>query len=299
MNPTEINSQLTAPFAALEIEWRIGQTGLKKNGQPWGKCFAYLTNRAIQARLDEVAGPAGWRNEYRFEAIRAGDKETALCLCGLSLFIEGQWVTKWDGAEPSDIEAGKGALSDAMKRAAVQWGIGRYLYRLDEGWAEFSPEGAHNVKIEGVWHRWSPPSLPAWALPERKAVEAEHDPVPPKSARAATAPTAQASYPARQVTPLKIGTPIPPAAQAPAGDADAWRSYRVPRFIAKYAGKTLGDMDRADLIYWATHYEPKLFNGKYYPADVELKRLLVIGADAPAQQVAPPNAAAEEYDRRY
>ena len=38
------------------------------------------------------------------------------------------WVTKSDGAEDSTIEAVKGAYSDSFKRAAVKWGIARYLY---------------------------------------------------------------------------------------------------------------------------------------------------------------------------
>jgi hypothetical protein len=296
MNPTEINAQLTAPFPALEIEWRMGQTGTKKsNGQPWGKCFAYITNRAIMSRLDEVAGPAAWRNEYRFETIKSSAGDKPLCLCGLSLLIEGQWVTKWDGAEPTDIETGKGALSDSMKRAAVQWGIGRYLYRLEEGWAEFTPEGANNVKIDGTWHRWNPPQLPAWALPERKAVESRPAPEPPKVTARTTAAisTAQASHPARQVAPLKIGTQIPAADQAA---DDSWRAFPVPRLIKKYVGKTLGDMEADDIFWWANNYEPRPFNGAIAPADIELQKMLKRAA---AQLLKPSAAPDAEYDVRY
>lgn len=296
MNPDQINSQLTAPFPAHEIEWRMGRTGLKGDGTPWGKCFAYITNRAIQTRLDEVAGPAGWRNEYRFETIKSPAGDQALCLCGLSLFIEGAWVTKWDGAQPSDIEAGKGALSDAMKRAAVQWGIGRYLYRLEEGWAEFDEHGEHSAKIEGKWFRWNPPSLPAWALPERKAIEARTAPEPTKAvARNGAAPsTAQATYPARQVAPAKT-------ADDQGEDSQAWRSFSVPRFITKYAGKTLGDMATPDLMFWALNYEPRPFNGKIQPADLELKRLLTIAKDQinKAHAAPPPKRAAAEPDADY
>jgi len=38
------------------------------------------------------------------------------------------WVTKSDGADDSSIESAKGGISDSLKRAAVQYGIGRYLY---------------------------------------------------------------------------------------------------------------------------------------------------------------------------
>ena len=41
---------------------------------------------------------------------------------------DGEWIGKSDGADDSNIEAAKGGLSAALKRAAVQWGIARYLY---------------------------------------------------------------------------------------------------------------------------------------------------------------------------
>ncbi len=56
-------------------------------------------------------------------------------LCGIAIYFEGKgFITKWDGAEDSDIEPIKGGLSDSMKRAAYQWGIGRVLYSLDTVW---------------------------------------------------------------------------------------------------------------------------------------------------------------------
>lgn len=41
-----------------------------------------------------------------------------------------------DGAENTDIEPVKGGLSDAYKRAAVKWGIGRYLYDMEAAWVD-------------------------------------------------------------------------------------------------------------------------------------------------------------------
>lgn len=119
-------AKLREPFAADEIEWRIGQAG-KSNGKPWARVLAYVTNRAIMDRLDDVCGPENWQNEYR-----AGPEGGIVC--GISIRVHrGEWVTKWDGAENTEIEGVKGGLSGAMKRAAVQWGIGRYLYDLPEG----------------------------------------------------------------------------------------------------------------------------------------------------------------------
>lgn len=157
---------LNQPFPPDAIEWRIGMSG-ESNGRVWAKAMAYITQRHIQRRLDEVIGPESWRNE--FKEWNVGGKGGLLC--GISIKIGGEWVTKWDGAENTDVEAIKGGLSDAMKRAAVQWGIGRYLYDLEETFVETSAEkrtGAewHHAKTKaGTAFWWKTPALPTWALP--------------------------------------------------------------------------------------------------------------------------------------
>lgn len=155
--------QLKKPFRSEEIEWRMQQSGVKKDKSYWGMCLAYVQNRAIMDRLDDVCGPGKWRNEYK-AAPEGG------ILCGISIFLalgnEFDWVTKWDGASNTDIEAVKGGLSNAMKRAAVQWGVGRYLYGLESGWAIFANNGKYNAKMkDGSYQKWNPPQLPEWALP--------------------------------------------------------------------------------------------------------------------------------------
>ena len=153
---------LDAPFASKDIEWRIQQAG-KNNSGIWAKVLAYVTNRAIMKRPDEACGKSGWRNEYR-DIPNGGGVE-----CGISIKVDGDWITKWDAAENTQVEAVKGGRSGAMKRAAVQWGIGRYLYDLTEGFATVSAErkqGFNYAKTKelGVFY-WSPPQLPTWALP--------------------------------------------------------------------------------------------------------------------------------------
>jgi Rad52/22 family double-strand break repair protein len=39
------------------------------------------------------------------------------------------------------MEAEKGALSDAFKRAAVRWGVGRYLYEIKSPWITLEKHG--------------------------------------------------------------------------------------------------------------------------------------------------------------
>lgn len=162
---------LTKPFLSKDIEWRVQSSG--KSGEDiWALVLPYVTNRAIMDRLDDVCGPGNWQNMFA----------PAPCggvLCGLAIRIgvdaivdkREEWVTKWDGAENTDIEAIKGGLSGSMKRAAVQWGIGRYLYRLETSWAKVNPQGTHRGNAKGTRFRWDPPSLPEWAIPKEEIKE--------------------------------------------------------------------------------------------------------------------------------
>lgn len=142
MDLKEIEAKLKAPFRPDEIEFRVTATS---NGR--GLAVAYVQNRAVQNRLDEVMGFENWKNEF---VVTSNGK-----ICGLSLRINNEWITKYDGANDTKIESTKGGISDSMKRAAVQWGIGRYLYNLPPQW----------VKIDGNKKILEHPKLPNWALP--------------------------------------------------------------------------------------------------------------------------------------
>ena len=125
---------LKAPFAPSCVSWRVGSVtgdGTK------GMALAFINSRDVQDRLDEVCGPANWQDRYEFHGPRT--------ICYLSLRIDGEWVTKADGAGDSDVESEKGAISDALKRAAVKWGIGRYLYHLPSPWVEVEKRGRSTV----------------------------------------------------------------------------------------------------------------------------------------------------------
>ena len=177
-------ARLRDPFAPGDIEWRVQQAG-EKNGKPWARVLAYVTNRAIMERFDEVVGPENWQNVFK-EGPAGG------VVCGLSVRVArpdgtAEWITKWDGAENSDVEPVKGGLSNAMKRAAVQWGVGRYLYDLEEGWARVHDGGRFSAKgKDGSWFKWDPPELPSWAVPAQRRAGAPAVPGAP-AVRAASA----------------------------------------------------------------------------------------------------------------
>lgn len=151
-NAREIQQALAQPFAPEDLEWRLQTTTKEKTR---GLAVPYVTNRAIQNRLDDVVGPDHWYNEYkpwhRFTVkVRSErnpsefeEREIISQLCGIGIYFEdrNEWITKWDGAEDTDIEQIKGGLSDSMKRAAVQWGIGRILYSMDAVWVDVEQKG--------------------------------------------------------------------------------------------------------------------------------------------------------------
>jgi len=93
-------------------------------------------------RLDDVFGVGGWQTRYEYIGERI--------VCYLSCNFGGEWITKADGADDTQIEGAKGGLSDALKRAAVQFGVARYLYhpgafngRTAAKWA--TPEGYDEI----------------------------------------------------------------------------------------------------------------------------------------------------------
>lgn len=132
-------AKLTAPFSPDDIHWRVGATNKDKTK---GMALAYIDARAVMERLDAVCGPENWQCRYP----HANGK--TVCEIGLYMGVGNsaltsppQWIWKADGAGDTDHEAEKGALSDAFKRSAVRWGIGRYLYDLTSPWVEIEQYG--------------------------------------------------------------------------------------------------------------------------------------------------------------
>ena len=109
-DPRQIQEELAMPFAPEDLEWRLQRT-FESRGEMKGIAVAYVTNRAIMARLDSVVGPENWYNEFK-PWHGANKKESQLC--GIAVYYEGRgFITKWDGAEDSDIEPIKGACPTA------------------------------------------------------------------------------------------------------------------------------------------------------------------------------------------
>lgn len=137
-------ADLKKPFLPKQVSWRVGSTNADKSK---GMALAYIDARDVQDRLDEVCGGMGWQSRY----VPMHDKKT-VCEIGIYSEFHNAWIWKSDGAGDSDIEAEKGALSDAFKRAAVRWGVGRYLYDLESPWVALEPAG-RSFKIAAHEHK--------------------------------------------------------------------------------------------------------------------------------------------------
>lgn len=130
--------RLQDPFPDQDLEWRVQKAGWDRNGGPWALVVPYVTSRAIMDRLDTVVGPDRWVSSFRqWQAAKDGCPAVT---CGISILVRGEWITKWDGAPETNIEPTKGGFSDSLKRAAVHWGIGRWLYTLEATFADTQAE---------------------------------------------------------------------------------------------------------------------------------------------------------------
>jgi hypothetical protein len=157
----------------------------------------YVKAQAVQARLDEVLGPENWWPAYE------GWSEDAV-VCRLSVRLpDGSVVTKSDvgayssmsdkmaargkSSDPGDDD--KGGFSDALKRAAVAFGVARYLY--DPGFfpsyltteAYRHPASAEPIGPEAESTRPGPgPSAEAGPLPRTNVNGKAHD-GPPRNGK--------------------------------------------------------------------------------------------------------------------
>jgi hypothetical protein len=174
--PEDIFARLLAPFEEKEIKFKPAVvTGGRALALP------YVDARVVMDRLDDVVGIGNWQDDYEF-------LPDGSCICRLRLRINGEWIQKMDvggeSEQPDEGDRRKAALSDALKRAAVKFGVARYLYRQEAQWADYD---AQKKKFVGK------PRLPASAQPQKPANRIAEKP-PTKAAEAALPATGQELY---------------------------------------------------------------------------------------------------------
>ena len=192
---------LEYPFPVEDIEFRVLRTNKAKTE---GYIAAYVDSRAIQRRLDEVVGWENWQNDFDVTQTTITQSTTGqnasaqnktsdapTFVCRLSIYSEerGEWLTKSNGAGNTDIEPVKGGLSNAFKRAASMFGIGRYLYDMkdikcpiDQG--KYIPDN-EKYKLEQEYIKFVNKILAAKKQQpkeekKKQGIKAESDETPPK-----------------------------------------------------------------------------------------------------------------------
>ncbi len=143
--------KLAEPFPAEAV-------GAKPQSVSGNRALAvfYIDARDVADRLDQVVGPENWQDTY--DVLADGS-----VTCRLSVRVPGgEWITKMDVGSPAGVDPGdrvKGAFSDALKRAGVKFGIGRYLYHIPAQWLDYDPAKKQFLKK---------PSPPAQFLPQAR-----------------------------------------------------------------------------------------------------------------------------------
>lgn len=127
---TNIMESLQAEFPVEQLGWKIINT-FESQGHFFAFVAPFVDARAIQDRFDEVFGIDNWQVSYE----KWGEKATK---CTISVFLNERWISKEDGSEESDYSSVKGGFSNSLKRAAVLWGVGRYLYNVKPTKVELS-----------------------------------------------------------------------------------------------------------------------------------------------------------------
>lgn len=127
---------LSSPFPQEDVHWRAHT--LTKKGDK-ALALAFIDARDVMDRFDQILGPQNWQDEYVESA-------KGRIICTIKIKVDGEWVSKSDGAGDTAVEGEKGGISDAFKRAAVKWGVGRYLYSLGSTWVPCETYKNHQNK---------------------------------------------------------------------------------------------------------------------------------------------------------
>jgi hypothetical protein len=138
----------------------------------------YIDARAVMNRLDMVVGTGNWSFDFD---IQSGDGK----MVKGRLRVLG--VEKCDAGEGSqEEEVLKSAVSDALKRCAVHFGIGRYLYYLPRVWAPYDAAKRRFTETPRIEQRAIDYALRQCGItvrcgtqaPRREQPVAQHEPAP-------------------------------------------------------------------------------------------------------------------------
>ncbi|MAF44206.1 MAG: hypothetical protein CMI54_08630 [Parcubacteria group bacterium] len=172
-----IVNSLNDPTPRDRIKFRVGFTNRTKTK---ACMLAYVDARYVMDKLDESVGKENWCASYSV----VGD----VMFCTIEVkWPDGSVTTKSDCGMETEVDAEKGQASDAFKRAAVHYGIGRDLYSMEKHWADCDGNGY-------VDRDWSPIG---WGAPAPLESDRVGDSASPATTRPVTPqPPTESSKPA-------------------------------------------------------------------------------------------------------
>ncbi len=129
----------SSPHTAHAAIWRLLAAPFHDNEvkelSKGGKRMPYITARSVMNRLDYTVGVENWWDRY------VPGEHSVMCELTIRL-PDGSTITKVDAgayagmSDPGDDD--KSGFSDALKRAAAKFGVGRYLY--GDGTPDYRPQ---------------------------------------------------------------------------------------------------------------------------------------------------------------
>jgi hypothetical protein len=116
MESNEIKEIIVNLKKEMPYKWRVQSFSKFK---PQATCVAYIDSRDVQDMLDKSCV---WSDRYYSEG--------GLLFCEITIYADGREYKRTDTGSESNVDKEKGHSSDAFKRAAVKFGVGRFLYSL-------------------------------------------------------------------------------------------------------------------------------------------------------------------------
>jgi hypothetical protein len=157
-------AKLAAPFPPSEIKWKPVSWNKDRSR---ALVLPYVDARAVMDRLDEVVGPFWWNDYMQISGT------AVVCTLTITDHETGKTCSKTDvGVSDGQGEnAIKSAFSDALKRTAVKFGVGRYLYQHPKTWVDCEDNG----------YSFKEPPAPGFKLAETLKTPPPSPPEPPKA----------------------------------------------------------------------------------------------------------------------
>lgn len=131
----DIWARLAAALPSAAIDWRQDGKPLQRNGGYVARFVAYIDAQTVRERLDSVV-PGEW--DLTLEMLPHASDSDGVALCAFKARLQVLGVLREDVGQGSDY---KQAATDSFKRAAVRFGIGHELYRMEQLWVPVDGEG--------------------------------------------------------------------------------------------------------------------------------------------------------------